>query len=125
MPRKANWSTIRQRLPPVHAALTSERATITLTNGSRLPIGFSGAMDFAAVLLGAVLAATVFAEVLVTGFLLAEAVVASFVDGFVADFIGAVVAFAVLVFAVLVFAVEVVVAAALGPVLFAAVAGAF
>src|SRR3954451_2129296 len=29
----------RQRLPPVQAALLSLRATITLTNGSRLPMG--------------------------------------------------------------------------------------
>src|SRR5438270_292833 len=48
MPRSANWSTTRHRLPPLQAALESARATITLTNGSRLPRGLTGAIDFAA-----------------------------------------------------------------------------
>src|SRR5438270_3207078 len=68
MPRSANWSTTRHRLPPLQAALESARATITLTNGSRLPRGLTGAIDFAATLAVAGLAVVAFAEVLDAGF---------------------------------------------------------
>src|SRR4051794_41927705 len=75
MPRNAIWSTMRQRFPPVHAALESERATMTLTKGSLLPKGFTGAIDLAAAGIAAVFALATFgaAGALVAGFFVVAA----------------------------------------------------
>jgi len=69
---------MRQRFPPLHAALESERATMTLTKGSLLPKGLTGAIDLAAAGVAAVFALATFAAAgaLVAGFF--EAAVVGF-----------------------------------------------